>query len=149
MWGISPPAKDKLIEELQSSEFSSYSKLHILVLCACTRSWKEKEKEAFVFISHITICFIENPVSVRISWTITRESNNPPSVQPIAIGKGEDIELLPEDENREYLMNMINGTQTKPVKIKAIFPKFLKVKNNGKAEVANDMNQGDITSFWK
>lgn len=84
----------------------------------------------------------ENPVSVRISWTITREGNNPPSVQPVAIGKGEDIELQPDDENREHLWKMINGTETKPVKITAIFPKFLKVKNNGKAEVANDLTQG-------
>ncbi|CAL8113936.1 unnamed protein product [Orchesella dallaii] len=108
VWGISPPAKDKLIEELQS----------------------------------------DKPVSVRISWTIARESNNPPSTQPIAIGKGEDIELLPQDDNRKHLMEMINGTATKPVKIKAIFPKFLKVKNSGKAEVANDLTKGLVDMRW-
>lgn len=81
-------------------------------------------------------------MSVRISWTVTRETNNPPAVQPTALGKGEDIELLANDENRQHLINMINGTDTKPVKIMGIFPKFLKVKNNGKAEVASDLNQG-------
>ncbi|ODM97774.1 Piezo-type mechanosensitive ion channel component 2 [Orchesella cincta] len=109
VWGISPPAKDKLIEELQS----------------------------------------DKPVSVRISWTIARESNNPPSTQPIAIGKGEEVELLPDDDNRKHLMEMINGTATKPVKIKAIFPKFLKVKNSGKAEVANDLTQGLLDMRWR
>lgn len=53
------------------------------------------------------------------------------------------MELLPEDENRAHLINMINGTDNKPVKITAIFPKFLKVKNNGKAEVASDLTQGN------
>lgn len=86
--------------------------------------------------------FAENNISVRISWTVTRETNNPPTVAPVASGKGDDIELVPGDENREYLMNMINGTKTKPVKILSIFPKFLKIKNSGKAEVANDLNQG-------
>jgi hypothetical protein len=79
-----------------------------------------------------------------MTWTITRDTTNPTD-KTIALGKGDEIELT--KENREILVQMINGTTNSTIvkngiTILGIFPKFVKVSNNGKADVAYQMNQG-------
>lgn len=86
--------------------------------------------------------FADNSVGVRLTWAVSRDSSNP-NVQGIARGKGDEIKLTPE--NRENIIQMINGTgnSTQPIKIMSAFPKVLRVSNLGKAEVAYALNQGD------
>ncbi|XP_035705079.1 piezo-type mechanosensitive ion channel component isoform X2 [Folsomia candida] len=110
VWGISPPSKEKLIEELSSKD---------------------------------------NSVGVRLTWAVSRDSSNP-NVQGIARGKGDEIKLTPE--NRENIIQMINGTgnSTQPIKIMSAFPKVLRVSNLGKAEVAYALNQALIDDrHWR
>jgi hypothetical protein len=87
------------------------------------------------------ISSIDDLLSVRLTWTITRDTANP-SDQRIARGKGEEIPLT--KENKDILIQMINSTNStqKSVKIKAAFPKFIKVSNSGKADVAFGLNHG-------
>lgn len=89
----------------------------------------------------------DNPVGVRLTWTVSRDSSNP-NVQGIARGKGDEIQLT--KENRENIINMINGTSNStdsPIKIIAAFPKFLRISNTGKAEIAFALNQGELENL--
>jgi len=79
-----------------------------------------------------------------MTWTITRDATNP-NDKTLALGKGDEIELT--KENRDILVQMINGTTNSSaikngITILGIFPKFVKVSNNGKADVAYQLNQG-------
>jgi hypothetical protein len=47
-------------------------------------------------------------------------------------------------DNRKNIIDMINGASnsTQPIRIVSAFPKFLRISNLGKAEVAYALNQG-------
>ncbi|CAG7819154.1 unnamed protein product [Allacma fusca] len=102
LWGISPPAKEKLIQELESNV----------------------------------------SVSVVMSWSISRETENP-TVVATATGKYAG-RIPPADDNRKKLVAMMNGTAGNDTTaiISGIFPKFLRVVNSGKATPVTKLNKG-------
>ena len=83
------------------------------------------------------------PVTVVISWTVSRETDNPTALA-IATGKFSG-EIPPNDINRSKLVAMINGSAESnetTAKITGIFPKFIRVANTGKATIVKQLSRG-------
>ena len=89
------------------------------------------------------LILLEIPVTVVISWTVSRETENPTALA-VATGKFSG-EIPPNDVNRAKLVAMINGSaeaNETTAKITGIFPKFIRVANTGKATIVKQLSRG-------
>ncbi|RZF34695.1 hypothetical protein LSTR_LSTR002777 [Laodelphax striatellus] len=72
----------------------------------------------------------ENPMTIKMDWSALKISTNPE--EPSQLNSGTEVVLMPDDPNRQNLVNLLqNKDEGKPLYLKSIFPKFIKVTNRG------------------
>ncbi|EEB17348.1 conserved hypothetical protein [Pediculus humanus corporis] len=118
VWGISPPDRELLLQEVESSESNS------------------------------TKSFSDQTVSIKFSWRVSRVNNNPETVGVVMGERQIFLQPFVNGERnpkRIELSNMLktsNSSQT-PVVIENILPKFLKITNKGNADPISKLMAGD------
>ncbi|XP_039278744.1 piezo-type mechanosensitive ion channel component [Nilaparvata lugens] len=71
-----------------------------------------------------------NPMTIKMDWSALKISTNPE--EPSQLNSGTEVVLMPDDPNRQNLVNLLqNKDEGKPLYLKSIFPKFIKVTNRG------------------
>ncbi|KAK6623257.1 hypothetical protein RUM43_009109 [Polyplax serrata] len=93
------------------------------------------------------LSYINQTVSVKFGWRVSRVSNNPEMVEVVM---GENQVFLPPFTNGERnpkrieLADMLKGANSsKPIVIENILPKFLKITNKGNADAISKLMTGD------
>lgn len=114
IWTISPPDRVRLLDDLKNSEPKKN-------LCVCYK--------LFNLYSHY---IADEILTCRFRYVISRKTN---SAQDIGIATDEQAYELGDgpkfNETRKRLINMLENIEVKQVDMLSLFPKFLKVKNNG------------------
>lgn len=91
------------------------------------------------------ICVLANPITVKLTWTVSRTSNNPETPGVVTDSRESIIEA--NDTDRTTLIQMLNMTSTNlSMMVAKLMPKFIKVTNTGFASEISQLMQANGTS---